>query len=383
MKFLSTFWDIKVQQLTINQIPYIDLKSQHASLKSEMLSAISEVIDGGNFILGEQVTEFEHQFAHLCGVTYAIGVNSGTDALILALKAIGIRSGDEVITAPNSFVASTTCIRLLGARPVFVDVGDDYNINPNKIVDAITSKTKAIIPVHLTGRPCNMEPILAIAKEKGIAVVEDAAQAVLAEYQGKRVGSLGTVGCFSLHPLKNLGACGDGGMLVTDNPELYEQFKIMRNIGLRTRDDCVLWSHNSRLDTLQAAILLVKLRYLHEWTQQRRENARYYQTQLADIPEIKIPPEREWEKCVYHTFVIQAERRDELRQFLSDRGIGTAIHYPVPIHLSTVGKELGYSEGSFPVTEIQSKRILSLPIYQGLTVDQLEQICHNIKSFYQ
>lgn len=383
MKFLSTFWDIKVQQLTINQIPYIDLKSQHASLKSEMLSAISEVIDGGNFILGEQVTEFEHQFAHLCGVTYAIGVNSGTDALILALKAIGIRSGDEVITVPNSFVASTTCIRLLGARPVFVDVGDDYNINPNKIVDAITSKTKAIIPVHLTGRPCNMEPILAIAKEKGIAVVEDAAQAVLAEYQGKRVGSLGTVGCFSLHPLKNLGACGDGGMLVTDNPELYEQFKIMRNIGLRTRDDCVLWSHNSRLDTLQAAILLVKLRYLHEWTQQRRENARYYQTQLADIPEIKIPPEREWEKCVYHTFVIQAERRDELRQFLSDRGIGTAIHYPVPIHLSTVGKELGYSEGSFPVTEIQSKRILSLPIYQGLTVDQLEQICHNIKSFYQ
>ena len=384
MKLLSTWWDIKVQkQSTINQIPYIDLKSQHASLKSELLSSIGEVIDDGNFILGEQVTEFERQFAQLCGVTYAVGVNSGTDALILALKAIGVRSGDEVITVPNSFVASTTCIRVLGARPVFVDVGDDYNIDPNKIADAITATTKAIIPVHLTGRPCNMEPILAIAKEKGIAVVEDAAQAVLAEYQGKRVGSLGTVGCFSLHPLKNLGACGDGGVLVTDDAELYEKLKVMRNIGLRTRDDCVLWSHNSRLDTLQAAILLVKLRYLHEWAEQRRENARYYQTQLAGIPQIQVPPEREWEKCVYHTFVIQAERRDQLRQFLSDRSIGTAIHYPVPIHLSTAGKELGYTAGSFPIAEMQSRRILSLPIYQELTVEQLEQVCHNIKLFYQ
>ncbi|MFE1745033.1 DegT/DnrJ/EryC1/StrS family aminotransferase [Coleofasciculus sp. H7-2] len=366
-----------------NQIPYIDLKSQHASLKSELLTAIGEVIDDGNFILGEQVAEFERQFAQLCGVRYAVGVNSGTDALIFALKAIAIRSGDEVITVPNSFVASASCIRVLGAKPVFVDVGDDYNIDPSQIASAITPKTKAIIPVHLTGRPCNMEPILAIAKEKGIAVVEDAAQAILAEYQGQRVGSFGIVGCFSLHPLKNLNACGDGGVLVTDDPELYEQFKIMRNIGLRTRDDCVLWSHNSRLDTLQAAILLVKLRYIQEWTQQRRQNARYYQTQLADIPEIKMPLEREWEKCVYHTFVIQAERRDELRQFLSDRAIGTAIHYPVPIHLSTAGKELGYPEESFPVTEMQARQILSLPIYQGLTVEQLEKVCDNIKLFYQ
>ncbi|MEG4345013.1 DegT/DnrJ/EryC1/StrS family aminotransferase [Microcoleus sp. A003_D6] len=370
------------KQLEINQIPFVNLKSQHAFMKSELLIAIGEVIDGGDFILGEQVAEFERQFAQLCGVRYAIGVNSGTDALILALKAIGVRSGDEVITVPNSFVASTTCIRVLGGRPIFVDVGADYNIDPSQIADAITSKTKAIIPVHLTGRPCNMEPILAIAKEKGIAVVEDAAQAVLAEYQGQPVGSFGTVGCFSLHPLKNLNACGDGGVLVTDNPELYDKLKIMRNTGLRSRDDCVLWSHNSRLDTLQAAILLVKLRYLHEWTQQRRENARYYQTQLDGISQIQIPPEREWEKCVYHTFVILAERRDELCQFLRERGIGTAIHYPVPIHLSTAGRELGYTEGSFPVAEMQSQQTLSLPIYQGLTVEQLEQVCHNIKLFY-
>lgn len=371
------------QQLTINQIPFVNLKSQHAALKAELLTAIGEVIDEGNFILGEQVAEFERQFAQLCGVRYAVGVNSGTDALILGLKAIGIRSGDEVITAPNSFIASTTCIRVLGAKPVFVDVGDDYNIDPSQIVNAITAKTKAIIPVHLTGRPCNMEAILAIAKEQGIAVVEDVAQAVLAEYQGQRVGSFGIVGCFSLHPIKNLGACGDGGIMVTDDLELYEKLKIMRNIGLRTRDDCVLWSHNSRLDTLQAAILLVKLRYLEQWTQQRRENARYYQAQLAGIPQIKIPPEAEGEKCVYNNFVIQAEGRDELCQFLSRQGISTVIHYPVPIHLSTVGKELGYTEGSFPVTEMQSRRILSLPIYQGLTVEQLDKICNNIKLFYQ
>ncbi|MFN6499899.1 MAG: DegT/DnrJ/EryC1/StrS family aminotransferase [Nostoc sp. DedQUE01] len=372
-----------MQQLTINQIPFVNLKSQHAALKSELLSAIGEVLDDGNFILGEQVAEFERQFAQLCGVGYAVGVNSGTDALIFALKALGIRSGDEVITAPNSFIASATCIRVLGAKPVFVDVGDDYNIDVNKIAAAITPKTKAIIPVHLTGRPCDMEPILALAQEKGIAVIEDAAQAVLAEYQNQPVGSFGIVGCFSLHPLKILNACGDGGVLVTNDPQLYEQFKIMRNIGLRTRDDCVLWSHNSRLDTLQAAILLVKLRYVHEWTQQRRQNARYYQTQLAGIPQIKIPLEREWEKSVYSNFIIQAERRDELRQFLSDRGIGTAIHYPVPIHLSTIGKELGYPEGSFPVTEMQASRILSLPIYQGLTVEELHRVCENIKLFYR
>ncbi len=372
-----------MQKSTISKIPYIDLKSQHASLKSELLSAIGEVIDDAYFILGQQVAEFEEQFAQLCGVRYAVGVNSGTDALILALKALGIGSGDEVITVPNSFVASATCIRVLGAKPVFVDVGDDYNIDPSKIPAAITPKTKAIIPVHLTGRPCNMEAIAAIAKENGLAVVEDAAQAILAEYQGQPVGSWGTVGCFSLHPLKNLGTCGDGGMIVTNDPELSEKLKVMRNIGLRTRDDCVMWSHNSRLDTLQAAILLVKLRYLQEWTQQRRANAHYYQTHLAGIPQIQIPPEREEEKCVYHTFVIQVEQREELRQFLSNRGIGTAIHYPVPIHLSTAGRELGYAQGSFPVTEQQSRRILSLPIYPGLTVDQLEQVCENIKSFYQ
>lgn len=377
-----TILQLSNPQSQIQRIPYVDLAEQHALIKSEILAAISEVLDSGQFILGEQVSEFERQFAEMCGVRYAVGVNSGTDALIFALKALGIRSGDEVITTPNSFIASATCIRVLGAKPVFVDVREDYNIDPDKIAAAINSKTKAILPVHLTGRPCDMEPILELAKEHGLYVVEDAAQAVLAEYKGRRVGSFGTIGCFSLHPLKTLNACGDGGVLTTNDPELYDKLKIMRNIGLRTRDDCVMWSHNSRLDTMQAAILLVKLRYLEAWTQQRRQNAAYYQAKLAGIEQVKLPLENENEKCAYHTFVIQAERRDELRQFLGEWGISTSVHYPVPIHFSTVGKELGYAEGSFPVTEGQANLILSLPIHQGLTTDNLERICDGIKAFY-
>lgn len=370
-------------QSQVERIPYVDLAQQHALIKSEILAAISEVLDSGQFILGEQVSEFERQFAEICGVRYAVGVNSGTDALIFALKALGIRSGDEVITAPNSFIASATCIRVLGAKPVFVDVRDDYNIDPDQIAAAITAKTKAILPVHLTGRPCDMEPILELAKEKGLYVVEDAAQAVLAEYKGRRVGSFGTIGAFSLHPLKTLNACGDGGVLTTNDPELYDKLKIMRNIGLRTRDDCVMWSHNSRLDTMQAAILLVKLRYLEAWTQQRRQNACYYHARLAGIEQVKLPLEKEHEKCAYHTFVIQAQRREELRQFLGERGIGTSVHYPVPIHFSTVGKELGYGEDSFPVTERQANLILSLPVNQGLTEEQLERVCDSIQAFYR
>lgn len=366
----------------MSKIPYVDLISQHAAIKSELMEAVAGVFDSSQFVLGKEVAEFEEKFAQLCGTRYALGVNSGTDALILSLKALGVGYGHEVITVPNSFVASATCIRILGARPVFVDVGEDYNMDPDKIEAAITPKTKAIVPVHLTGRPCKMDKILAIAESHNLHVVEDAAQAVMAEYRGQRVGSFGALGCFSLHPLKNLNACGDGGVIVTDNPELYEQLKIRRNLGLRTRDDCVYWSHNSRLDTLQAAILLAKLPYLPEWTERRRQNARYYQTHLPDIPQLQIPQEEEWEKSVYHTFIVRAEKRDELRAFLGDRGIGTAIHYPVPIHLSNAAKEFGYQKGDFPVAERQAERILSLPIYSGLTIEQLDIICQSIKSFY-
>lgn len=364
------------------KIPYVDIAAQHAAIKAELMAEIGRVLDHGQFILGEQVAEFEQRFAALCGVRYAVGVNSGTDALILALKAVGVGRGDEVITAPNSFVASTACIRLLGARPVFVDVREDCNIDPGKIAAALSPSTKAILPVHLTGRPCEMDPVLQLAEAKEVPIIEDCAQAVIAEYKGRRVGSFGAIGCFSLHPLKTLNACGDGGVLTTNDPELYQQLQILRNIGLRTRDDCVVWSHNSRLDTLQAAILLVKLRYLEHWTERRRENACSYQERLAGLPEVQVPVETAAERSVYHTFVIQADRRDDLLGFLSARGIGSAIHYPVPIHLSTAGKELGYPEGSFPVAERQARRILSLPVYPELTAAQLDRVSETIHEFY-
>jgi dTDP-4-amino-4,6-dideoxygalactose transaminase len=364
-------------------IPYVNLAAQHAPIKDELLAAVSSVIDRGQFILGDEVAEFERRFAELCGVRYAVGVNSGTDALILALKALGIGPGDEVITVPNSFVASTSCIVLLGAHPVFVDVRADYNMDPALIEQAITSRTRAILPVHLTGRPADMDPILEIARNHRLQVIEDCAQAVSAEYRGKRVGSFGIVGCFSLHPLKTLNACGDGGMLTTDDADLAEQFGILRNIGLKTRDDCVVWSGNSRLDTIQAAMLLVKLNYLDEWTEQRRTNARFYQEKLASLPQVQVPMDKPYERAVYHAFIIQADNRDELRAHLAERGIGTAIHYPVPIHLHRAARNLGCGPGSFPVAERQAQRILSLPIYPELGDTRLKYVVDSIHSFNQ
>ena len=346
------------------------------------MGAVGQVIDHGRFILGPEVSEFERQFAQVCGANYAVGVNSGTDALILALKALGIGEGDEVITVPNSFVSSAGCIILAGAKPVFVDVGEDYNLDPVLLEKAITPKTRAILPVHLTGRPADMESIMEIANTHGLYVIEDAAQAVSAEYKGKPVGSIGTVGCFSLHPLKTLNACGDGGVLTTNDPALYEEFKTLRNIGLQDRDDCVAWSYNSRLDTIQAAMLLAKLKYLAGWTQQRRDNAGFYQQRLADLPQVQTPVDQPFEKAVYHTFVIQAEHRDSLKTYLSDQGIGTAVHYPTPIHLQKAAAGLGLGEGSYPVTERQAKRILSLPVYPELDPSELEHVAASVRSFY-
>ncbi len=365
------------------KVPYVDLVAQHAPIKDELLAAIARVIDHGQFVLGEETAHFEREFAELCGTRYAVGVNSGTDALILALKAVGVGSGDEVITVPNSFVASVSCIRLLGAKPVFVDVDGHYNMDPELIEAAITPNCKAIIPVHLTGLPCDMGPIMALADKYGLAVVEDCAQAVSAAYKGQAVGSFGAVGCFSLHPLKTLNACGDGGVLTTDNTELYEELLILRNLGLKTRDDCVVWSHNSRLDTLQSAMLMVKMPYLKEWTEKRRENAEYYGSRLADLEQVTLPKETVGAYPVYHTFVIQAKRRDQLRAFLDALQIGTAIHYPIPIHLTTAGGDLGYGVGSFPVAEKQAECILSLPIHQGLTADQLAAVCNGVDQFYE
>ncbi|MCK4967242.1 DegT/DnrJ/EryC1/StrS family aminotransferase, partial [bacterium] len=323
------------------KIPYVNIAAQHAQIKEEILNSVSKVISSGQFVLGNEVNEFERRFAEMCGARFALGVNSGTDAIILALMALSIGPGDEVITVPNSFITSASAVAFVGAKPVFVDVGEDYNINPADIEEKITPNTKAILPVHLTGRPADMDAILEIAKRHGLFIIEDCAQAVCAEYKGKQVGTFGDVGCFSLHPLKTLNACGDGGVLTTNSDELYESLSILRNNGLKSRDECKYWSFNSRLDNIQAAILLIKLKYLEKWTEKRRENARFYQEKLKEHPHIQIPVDKLYEKAVYHTFVVQAEQRDRLKEKLEQSGIGTSIHYPVPIHLQKPARELG------------------------------------------
>lgn len=362
-------------------VPYLNLAAQHATLKDELLAAIGRVIDHGKFVLGPEVEEFEHRFAEVCGTRHAVAVASGTDALVLALRALGIGAGDEVITAPNSFVSTASAIVLAGARPVFVDVGDDYNLDPGLIAAAVTSRTRAVLPVHLTGRPADLPRIREVADAHGLAVVEDCAQAVLAARAGRRVGGWGDIGCFSLHPLKTLNAIGDGGVLTTDDDEHARKLRLLRNIGLATRDDAVLWSANSRLDSVQAAVLLVKLRHTERWTEARRANAATYRDALARVPGIVPPTERAGEYAVYHTFVVLAEQRDALREHLAAHGVGSAVHYPVPIHLQTAARELGHREGDFPVAERQARQVLSLPVYPELSREQLDHVAATIAEF--
>jgi len=364
------------------KIPYVDLSLQHRPLKDELLKAVERVLDSGQFILGEETVKFEQEFAALCGTAHAVGLNSGTDALLLAFRALGIGPGDEVITAPNSYLASASSIALAGATVRFADVREDFNLDPEAVARAITPKTKAIAVVHLTGRPAPMDEILMLARKHGLKVVEDAAQAVGAKYRGRPVGSMGDAGCFSLHPLKNLNACGDGGMLVTNDLALADRVRLLRNHGHPNRDDCVEFSIVSRLDSVQAAMLRVKLRYLPEVTRRRRENADCYREALAGCPGIRLPQDRPEEFSVYHTFIIECERRDELRSHLDKKGIGSVIHYPIPIHLMQVGRKLGFKPGMFPVAERLAGRILSLPIYPQITKDQVLIISKEILAFY-
>ena len=364
------------------EVPFTNLASQHSLIKEELMQAVEKVLNHGKFVLGDEVNQFEKQFADLCGVNFAVGVNSGTDALILSLQALGIGPGAEVITVPNSFVATASCISVVGAAPVFVDVQQDLNINTEQIERAITSKTRAIIPVHMTGHPADMSPIIKIAKSYGLAIIEDSAQAVCSEYNGQMVGSFGSVGCFSLHPLKTLNACGDGGVVTTNDVEIYNKIRLLRNMGLEKRDNAKIWSSNSRLDTIQAALLLVKLSYLEQWIKQRISNAHFYQKELEDINEISIPKDSINGKSTYHTFVIQAQDRDDLKQYLKTNGISTAIHYPIPIHLQKAANYLKYKLGDFPVAEKQSKMILSLPIYHGIDSTKLKFVSDHIRTFY-
>lgn len=364
------------------QVPYIHLGLQHRDIKAKILERVGALLDSGQFILGDECQQFEKRFAELHGVRYALGVANGTDALFLSLKALGIGPGDEVITSPNSYLASASCIAIVGAKIVFADVRDDFNLDPEKVAAAITPKTKAIIAVHLTGRPAPMDELLELAKKHNLHVIEDCAQAVSATYKGKPVGSLGTLGCFSLHPLKNLAACGDGGVITTNDENLNAWLLKARTHGMRNRDECEFWSYNSRLDNLQAAILNVKLNELEKWTNRRREIAAYYQQRFAGLPML-VPTDKPHEKAVYHTFIIQTDKRDALKKFLEEKGIDTKVHYPVAIHMQEAARSLGHKPGDFPVTDKQVQTILSLPVFAELTNEQIAYVADQIVAFFQ
>jgi len=362
------------------RVPFVALGLQHRALKPELMEAVARVIDSGQYILGDEVARFERAFADLTQTPHAIGVSNGTCALTLALRALGIGFGDEVVTAPNSFLATAASIALAGARPVFADVRDDLNLDPDAVEAVITARTRAIVPVHLTGRPAPMERLAAVARRYDVAIVEDAAQAVGARLNGRPVGSFGALGCFSLHPVKNLGALGDAGVVTAVDPDLAARLAVDRNHGLVDRDAACHWSYNARLDAMQAAILNVKLPHLPRWTAEKRRLATRYREALRDV--VRVPEEAPGEECVYATFVIRAERRDDLQRHLAACAIDTRVHYPTPLHLQEAAGDLGYRKGDFPVTERLANEILSLPIYPGLTDAQQESVIVEIRRFY-
>ncbi len=364
------------------KVPYIHLGLQHQHIKKDILKSIETLLDNGQFILGEETKKFESRFATLCGTKHALGVANGTDALFLSMLALGIGKGDEVITAPNSFLASASSVALIGATPVFADVRDDFNLDPVKVEKAITAQTKAIIAVHLTGRPAPMDELCALAKKHNLFLIEDAAQAIGAKYKDKVVGSMGITGCFSLHPLKNLAACGDGGVITTNDDKIYQHLSKARNHGLKSRDECEFWSYNSRIDNLQSAILNIKLNELDKWNNRRREIASIYQDKLKDL-DLILPADKSHEKAVYHTFIIQTSKRNQLQKFLLEHEIETKIHYPIAIHLQEAAKYLGYKKGDFPITEKQTDFILSLPVYPELNSEQVNYVSKKIIEFFK
>lgn len=361
-------------------VPFVDLKQRFINSEKDLIEIFQRIGRSGAYVMGSDITAFEEEAAAYCGTKYAIAVANGTDALILSMKALGIGQGDEVITTPNSFIATAGSIAATGATIRFVDVCDDLNMDPKLIEAEITPNTKAVIPVHLTGRPVDMDPVNEIAKRHNLAVIEDAAQAIGARYHGRAVGSLGDIAGFSLHPLKNLHVYGDGGFLTTDRKELNYTIRGLRNHGLVDRDTCLQWGYNSRLDNLHAAFARYQLKDLDVWNLRFRKIAEAYRAGLANV--VEAPTEQAHEYCVYHNFVLLADRRDDLMAFLNTRGIESKIHYPILLHMQPAAKDLGYSEGDFPRSEDLVKRMLSLPIYPELTDDQVAYVIATITEFY-
>jgi dTDP-4-amino-4,6-dideoxygalactose transaminase len=367
----------------MNEIPIIDLNKQYESIRSEIDEAIAGVLKSGSFILGEEVSAFEREFAAYCSVSDAISVGSGTDALQLALLACGVGTGDEVITVSHTAVATVAAIEMTGARPVLVDIDPvRFTIDPIKFAQAVTARSRAVIPVHLYGCPAEMTPILEFARKADIHVIEDCAQAHGAMIQDQKVGSLGDVAAFSFYPSKNLGAFGDGGAILTNDPDIAEKARLLRQYGWKERYVSKIKGFNSRLDELQAGILRVKLRYLEEWNDRRRVLANLYRELLAGT-ELGVPSHASNTLHVFHQFVIRHPRRDDLQAYLKKQGIHTLIHYPVPVHLQPAYADLDYSPGSLPHTELAAREVLSLPMYPELSEDNVERICRLILEFFK
>jgi dTDP-4-amino-4,6-dideoxygalactose transaminase len=355
-------------------IPVLDLKAQYNSLRGEIDDALSRVLERGIFILGEEVGAFEQEFATYCGAPYGIGVASGTDALHLAMLACGIGPGDEVITVSHTSVATVAAIQQAGAKPVLVDIHPAmFTIDPHEVETAITPRTRAILPVHLYGCPADMAPLLEIARRNELLVIEDCAQAHGAMVHDKRVGSWGDMAAFSFYPTKNLGAYGDGGMLVTANAELAERTRLLRQYGWRERYVSSLKGLNSRLDDLQAAVLRVKLKYLDQWNKRRQELAALYTSLLSNSP-LVLPSQPEGVSHVYHRYVIRYTYRDGLKAYLDKHGVRTLVHYPVPVHLQPAYGDLGYSPGDLPATEAAASQVLSIPLYPEMSTDMVERV---------
>ena len=362
-------------------VPYVNLANQYSLERKKLLKTIDKVLLKGIYVGGDEVDLFEKNIAKFCNTKYCVALNSGTDALVLALHSLGVRRGDEVVTTPNSFIASTAAIVHLGARPVFVDVKNDQNIDPDQIEKKITKKTKVIMPVHLTGRMCEMDKIMSIAKKYNLKVVEDAAQSIGSMFKGKKSGSYGDIGCFSAHPLKNLNAMGDSGYLTTNSKKISEHIKNLRSHGMTNRNIVKNFGYVSRMDNLQAAILNFRLKNLKNIIVKRRRNADLYFKYL-NKNNIYFVEENNKEFNTYHTFVIQVNNRDKLRDYLLKKGIHTAIHYPIPIHFQPAAKKLNYKKGDFKRTEEQARRILTLPINQSLKKEKIIFIARAVNSFF-
>jgi len=362
-------------------IPHRSLSSLHAPIKQELLEAVSRVLDGDDFAGDGEVDAFERRFAEMLGTKHAVSFSSGTNALGLTLRAMGLQYGEEVITVPNAPVVTVSSIALAGGSPAFVDVGDDYNIDPSRVEEALTPRTRAIIATHLTGRPAAMDELNALGVKFGLVVVEDAGQAFLARYRGRPVGALGSVGCFSLDQSNPLGACGDGGVAVTDDAQFADRLLALRN-SAHLAGETVYWVPDTSLAAIQAAILLVKLEQVRAWTERRRRNATFYQEALNGLEGLTVPKDCEWEHSAYHSFVVRTKRRDDLKAHLAERGIGSDIPFGKPLHLQPVAFPLGYRVGDFPNAEAQSGEALCLPVQASLTEEHLHIVAEGVRNFF-